>query len=108
MLHCCEATQIHWTVSPTISLLYKHSLHHPRSDKGLHSSVFFMSSQSLEAGEETVVRSDVCKTSPRLLGEIITTSAIMRILPPCQIWWRLTKAVYCIVCMEFGASLPSG
>ena len=42
----------------------------------------------LEAGEETVVRSDVCKTSPRRNN--------CNPLPPCPIWWRLTKAVYCI------------
>ena len=58
----------------------------------------------LEAGEETVVRSDVCKTSPRRNNH----NQYENPLPPCQIWWRLTKAVYCIVCMEFGASLPSG
>ena len=58
----------------------------------------------LEAGEETVVRSDVCKTSPRRNNH----NHYENPLPPCQIWWRLTKAVYCIVCMEFGASLPSG
>ena len=58
----------------------------------------------LEAGEETVVRSDVCKTSPWRNNHNHHENP----LPPCQIWWRLTKAVYCIVCMEFGASLPSG